>query len=77
MQTQTKPKMYWDQETPMVAYGERCMLILFPKAKKLQIAQIWEGAPNNRKQGKTLVLSEEDMTADMADILTAFLDVVR
>lgn len=66
-------KPYWETETPITAYGERIMLICFPKAKKLQVAQIWDGAPNPRKQGKTVVISEQDMTQEMCEALQAFL----
>ncbi len=65
---------YWEQEDPIIAYGERNMLILFPKAKKLQIAVIWDEAPNPRRQGKTVTLGEQDMNQEMRDALAGFLD---
>jgi len=69
--------MYWEEEEHEVAYGERQMLILFPKAKKLQVATIWEGAKNPRKQGKTITLGEDDMNEEMTQTLTHFLDALR
>ena len=66
---------YWTDEQPIIAYGEKIMLVLFPEHKKLQVAQIWESAPNDRKQGKTIVIGEEDMTAEMSTILAQWLGV--
>ena len=68
--------MYWEDEIPQVAKGDRSMLIMFPKAKKLQVALIWEGANNPRQQGKTVTLSEEDMTEEMVAVLRNFLDAL-
>lgn len=71
-----KPKMYWQEEEPVIAYGERQMLVLFPKARKLQVAVIWDGANNPRKQGKTITLSGEDMNQSMREVLQGFLEAV-
>jgi hypothetical protein len=41
------------------------------------VAQIWESAPNPQKQGKTVVLSEDDMTEEMTSVLRAWLEATQ
>ncbi len=72
----SEKKDYWELEEPIRAYGNRNMLTLFPKAKRLQVSSIWEEAKNPYKQGKTITLSEDDMNQEMKDTLAHFLDSI-
>lgn len=66
---------YWENEEPTrVETGSR-VLLYFPKAGKLQIAQAYLNDKGNKVQGKTITLDSEDigLNPESINVIALFL----